>query len=210
MSDRLVKLKSACRWPDARPNLAIDLGPAWFSEHPQFGHAFQLEKLIPKDFSGVLLELGSFMGRSTVWFAQHAPASHIICIDTWKGSPEHADNQELANIMPNLYDRFIANVWEFKDRVTPIVADTITGMTIVRELADVTPDIIYVDADHSEQAVYMDTIAAGDMWPNALIIGDDWTWPTVRAGAWRAAIELGKEVKFQGETNAPWWLCPTA
>jgi hypothetical protein len=39
-----------------------------------------------------ILDIGSFEGRSAVFFLKYLPGSTIVCIDTFAGTPEEGDN----------------------------------------------------------------------------------------------------------------------
>ena len=67
----------------------------------------------------------------------------------------------------------------------------------------ITPDLIYVDADHATKAVTKDILWARRLFPHAQIVGDDWLWDSVRAGVKIAASQLSMGVETQGTV---WWL----
>ena len=48
--------------------------------------------------------------------------------------------------------------------------------------ARLVPDAIYIDADHSFEGVVADLTLALDLFPSAIIVGDDWDWEGVRKG----------------------------
>jgi hypothetical protein len=46
--------------------------------------------------------------------------------------------------------------------------------------AGLEPDLVYIDADHGFDSVLNDFTSALDLFPKALIVGDDWNWDSVR------------------------------
>ena len=62
------------------------------------------------------------------------------------------------------------NLKEYKDRFFPIKGDFLEVMDKVKACASV--DVIYLDADKSEELI----AKCVQMFPNAVICGDDWTW----------------------------------
>lgn len=139
----------------------------------------------------VVIDGGSFLGLSAWWFLKTAPNATVICIDHWKGSREHLHRPALAAKLPILYETFLRNLWEWRDRIVPIRSDSVEGMREVAALG-VVPDVVYVDWSHDADNVCRDLTAAMDLFPPpSEIIGDDWTWPTVREGALRAVDPRG-------------------
>lgn len=77
----------------------------WFS-HNIVGLNAIFEYLKPKR----ILEIGSFEGRSTVFFAEKALAYQseveIVCVDTWEGSAEHEGVWNMGQVEQN----FVHNI----------------------------------------------------------------------------------------------------
>jgi hypothetical protein len=42
------------------------------------------------------------------------------------------------------------------------------------------PDLVYIDADHRYESVVKDLSTALDLFPRAIIVGDDFNWDEVR------------------------------
>lgn len=128
------------------------------------------EKLIDKNSKNVL-EIGSFEGRSCLWFCENLPDSHITCIDTFEGSLEHSD--ETKN---GLKDRFDENTEHYKNRISVLVG---TSDKMIRTLEYTeTFDVVYIDGSHWSKDVLTDAIL---VWPlvknGGLVIFDDYMWP---------------------------------
>jgi hypothetical protein len=177
----LKTLKAKYVWPDPMPTVP-PLVHGWWSGAKHFSH-----------FVGpqvkVYAEVGSWLGKSATWFAEQCPNATIICVDHWEGSAEHKKNVEWNAMLPTLYDTFLVNMKDYKDRLIPLRTDSVNGMHEMH-YHGVTPDILYIDASHDEENVYKDLITALKLFPEAKIIGDDWKYGPVKAGVLRALGEL--------------------
>lgn len=133
----------------------------------------------------LIVEVGSWLGRSTRLLAGLAPNATVIAVDHWKGSPEHFHDPELAAFLPHLYDAFLSECWEYRDRIVPLRANSVDGLRMIAETG-LRPNLIYIDADHAYEAVLADVTTALECFPSTSIVGDDWNWPGVK----RAVEEL--------------------
>jgi hypothetical protein len=59
-------------------------------------------------------------------------------------------------------------------------------------------DLIYLDADHTSDAVKRDLEEALALFPSAKIVGDDWTWQSVREAVTAVCAERGLTVIGSG------------
>lgn len=200
MREPLESLRAAYSWPSQPPNVPADFGPLWYVDSDR-GHTGVLKRIVPRE-TRVIMELGSFVGRSTAAFLRLFPQADVIAIDTWRGSPGFPTHEPIANLLPRMHETFLANLWPHRQRLIPIRADTLTGMRIVKEFG-VVPDVVYVDADHETQAVIDDLYCILELFPTAQIVGDDWKRPSVQAGVERVAREVGLSVADCGQV---WWL----
>lgn len=116
----------------------------------------------------IYLELGSFCGTSALFLANLSKSASIVCIDAWDGR----GSEQYKPLSNRSLELFQANLWNHRDRVMMIRNDTLTGMKIAAE-SGVIPDVIFVDADHSPDAVKQDILLAKSLWPCAVICGDD-------------------------------------
>lgn len=86
-----------------------ELPPGWFNELDQCGLE-QLVSYLPKD--PVIIEIGSFLGRSALIMAQARPDATIYCIDAWEPFPiSESGYQFMTGYFPgcevNAYERFL-------------------------------------------------------------------------------------------------------
>lgn len=193
----LASLRECYPWPDERPDVPpSDHG--WFS-----GRAESFDQFTGPHVE-VYLELGSWLGKSARWFAQHCPNAMILCVDHWQGSPEHHRKSKWQKHLPTLYETFLTNLWDLRDRVIPIRANTLEGMRIVAE-AGVRPDLVYIDAGHDAESVYHDLRTALELFPDAQLLGDDWPIEGVRHGVHKLLTERGEEACLTS-SEAVWFL----
>jgi len=168
MKGDISPLKAQYPWPSASPGIRFD-------HHGWFGwcHCLMLRTVLPKD-TKLVLELGSWLGRSTRYFLNACPRADVIAVDHWGRSELIAnDDPTCEGKMHNLYDRFLSNCWGFKSRLVPIRATTVAGMQTVKAHGLV-PDVIYIDANHTYEDMRQDINMAFSLFPEARLCGDDY------------------------------------
>ncbi len=148
----------------------------------------------------VVLEVGAWLGRSTVVMAHTAKL--VISVDHHRGSKEH---QELAaeNYAPGLHDpqtgedstlrRFMANIAGLEN-VIPVVAPFEQCALYLGGC-----DMVFIDAQHDHESVYRN---ANDAWRHCtaynapLVFHDYGTWAGVVSAVaqvqreWRATLDV--------------------
>ncbi len=146
-----------------------------------------------------VVEVGSFMGRSTINIAKTLlnnrdwSKSVLLCIDTWLGTLEHwtmpgvRDLMKIAYGRPIVYEQFMANIIanNLTNFVIPFSTTSILG---ARFLLDhkIFPQVVYLDSAHLQGETYVELelywllIQAG-----GVLIGDDWSWLSVRCDVLR-------------------------
>lgn len=180
------RLAAQFPWPTARPEVPIRKNEGWF--HESVRDAF--EELL-NDRTSIVVELGSWLGLSTRFIAARAPNAVVIAIDHWKGSPEHHRREDLKDLLPVLYETFLTSCWDFKNQIIPVRLNSDDGLRTIRDYA-IRPDLIYIDADHSFEAVYRDLKFVLEHFPSSAIVGDDWNWNGVRRAVEKVASESGR------------------
>lgn len=144
----------------------------WFSYNIPLLKEF-LNPLINENTVVQMLEIGSYEGRSTLWFLenilQHSSSS-ITCIDTFQGSDEHNELQKIA-----VFETFVHNIQEYKDKVHILqgksydVLKTISSIEIF--------DVIYIDGSHYSWNVLEDAILSFSLLKKGgCMIFDDYMW----------------------------------
>jgi hypothetical protein len=99
---------------------------------------------------------------------------------------------------------FLANMWDYRTRLFPLRMTSLEGLAAIERLG-AQPDLIYVDADHSADAVTHDLAACTRLFPGALLVGDDWQWPSVQEAVRCHASTHGLVVHAHAHENW-WWL----
>ncbi len=103
--------------------------------------------------NGVIVEVGSFKGKSTVSLAGASKQSVVVyAVDTW-------DNRAMGTSEKpgDIFPEFLANVKEFGGRIVPLrgesqeIGKRWNGHVVFNRI-----DLLFIDADHSEPAVYAD------------------------------------------------------
>lgn len=170
-------LRRRCPWPGMRP----DVPRHYTRDEPTGWCAGENRKMFADLLADakIIIDGGSFLGLSAWWLLRSAPRATLICIDHWRGSAEH--QKVWAATLPVLYETFLVNLWEFRDRVIPLRADSVAGMEEVASLG-ILPDAVYVDWSHDRASVARDTTKATELFPRAIACGDDWGWTSVQEG----------------------------
>lgn len=162
----------------------------------------------------LIVEVGSWLGRSAITIADACPSAHIICIDTWLGAaemwrdhndPERFGQLRLKNGYPTIYYHFLANVVraEKQDRITPFPLPSAIALRMIGKWC-ISPDLIYIDASHDFPDVMDDISAAMRLHPRVLC-GDDYRhWPGVREAVDRLLPSANKN------EDGFWWQCGIA
>lgn len=122
------------------------------------------------------LEIGSFEGRSTVWLLDNIltdKTSEITCIDTFEGSYEH---EILKLNLNNLYDIFLNNIQDYKEKVKPIRCKSSEGL-LKKEVREHKYDFIYIDGCHESKEVLEDAVLSFELLKkDGIMIFDDYLW----------------------------------
>ena len=155
-------------------------GKSFSSDWTTWHFANWVELLHPfRDTPVRVLEIGSWEGRSALFFLNYFSKSHVVCVDTFGGNIEHMRNPYFANLVPEAEQRFDANVAGFDARLEKIKgssADVLPQLGIASRRFD----IVYVDGSHRAADVYSDGVLA---WPlverNGIVIFDDYEFDEV-------------------------------
>lgn len=118
----------------------------------------------------VIVEIGSFLGRSTRALADNTPGV-VYAVDHWYGPAESA--------MPpwereTLYDQFCANLHDLIEvkKAIPV------RVNHAKVQIDANPDMVFIDGDHRFESVLSDI----QKWKHidGLLCGHDYSWNGVR------------------------------
>lgn len=164
-----------------------------------------LDALIMRYNVRSVCEIGSFLGRSAVWFSQHELIERVFCVDTWT---EFADTPDVNNLVWTLahwslprdfFSFFREHVWRAGafDKVIPIRGDSRDVHPLVEPV-----DLVYIDGDHSYAGCASDIRLYG---PKArrVICGDDFA--DAFEGVRRATCDLTVEEVLNADGRF-WWI----
>lgn len=166
-------------WPETKPNVEPHPLGGWLNK----GTARMLREQMPEQ--AVVVELGTWRGLSARRMLSRMGAARVVCVDHWKGSEEHTTgcfSERAKTLLPRLYETFLSDCWRWRNRIVPLRMDTIDGLHTVHTYG-LEPDLIYVDASHEFRPVFNDIAIATTLFPEAIIVGDDWYIEGVRKAA---------------------------
>lgn len=191
----IAQLRAAAPWPQTRPTVQPRMQDGWLREPVQRALAAHLSQE-----TQLVVELGSWLGLSTRFISDCAPNATVIAVDHWLGSEEHHTRPEYKALLPELFETFLVNCWSYQERILPLRMDGGDGLRLLAQHG-LLPDLIYVDADHSYAAVRRDFELILDLFPHAVVVGDDWDWPGVSA----AVTDVADARKLQVDTDGLAW-----
>ena len=155
-------------------------------------NARQMQDIFDSNPIRVVIEVGSWIGGgSTKHMGEllKARGGTLYAVDTWKGSSTQQPGQiHFQDILPQVYEQFLSNMihWDLKEVVVPCRMKSLEASLIL----DVQPDLIYIDGEHTTEAVYEDLTA---WFPfvkgSGILCGDDWVWESVRIAVEQFALE---------------------
>lgn len=154
----------------------------------------------------IVVELGSWKGRSTSWLAsgiKDRGEGQVYAIDTWQGTPGEMEHEQLLKgyNRDQLFDEFFGNMHklELTEWITPIRVDTLTAAKQwIQERPDTEIGVLFIDAGHEYEQVLHDFECWSPMVvKNGFIIFDDVpAWP----GPTKVVFEMPRWYKQVGTT----------
>tara|TARA_R100001510_G_C7559672_1_gene140190 strand:- start:30 stop:662 length:633 start_codon:yes stop_codon:yes gene_type:complete len=131
--------------------------PGWFNGHEQYDKAVDY---CPQN--GNILEIGCFYGRSTHYMCSNILNTNrkditVYCLDTFKGSSEHANLKELLGEDGTFYEFTKKNLQPFIDEgFLHLLQSRSDNPEIINSFEDKFFDTIIVDGAHEYDAVLDD------------------------------------------------------
>ena len=181
------KLRQWFPWPESQPTLPVRMS-GWL--HP--GTRAALHRQLT-DETRLVVEIGSWLGKSGSFILEKAPNAVVVCIDTWLGNMHQYLEEGTRRQLTTLYEQFLANLWAHRERVVPLRETSFVGLQIIKHLG-VKPDVVFVDGSHDTDDVRRDVLMAHECNHEAVIVGDDWQWAEVRLGVRQANEKLGRRL----------------
>ena len=115
-----------------------------------------------------ILEIGSFEGRSALFFLKTLNNSKITCVDTFQASEENYDKN-----FNHIYKNFKKNLEPYNERVSVFVGTSDLFFNQNKEIYD----LIYIDGHHKYDYVLRDARNGFNcLKPGGIMIFDDFLW----------------------------------
>lgn len=205
--ERIMTLKEKINlpnpWDRAKPNVPKNVH-GWFTDPKKK----TIERLLKENKVKIILEVGSWLGQSALFFADRC--QYVICIDTWLGNDNFFREDRFRPMLPTAYETFLVNCWEKQDKIFPIRLESFVGLWYLAE-QKIRVDAIYIDASHYYEDVKRDIKWALKLPGKPLLIGDDFikkhannidggiTFPVQKA----VKEIFGNKAQSEGTT---WWV----
>ncbi len=130
-------------------------------------HSYNFHTVMKRTQIENLLEIGSFEGNSSMFFARHLPNSKIYCVDNWVGTEEY-ENLNFESLENN----FDENLKEFNN----VIKKKCTSDQFFQS-NNLNFDLIYIDGYHKAEQVLKDFKNAWKVLnKNGILIFDDYIW----------------------------------
>jgi hypothetical protein len=164
--------------------------PGWF-------HAEGLYRRMVEEGSdgSVFVEVGSWKGRSASFMGVEIENSgkgiEFWCVDTWEGSPELMSDPDV--VAGTLLDVFLENTNPVARHINALPVESVEAANLYFD--NETCDFVYIDADHSYEAVKADILAwLPKVKVGGTLAGDDCT----AGGVVQAIAELLPDHQIDG------------
>lgn len=214
--EHLCAENKAIGWPKRIQELPVNLH-GWFRE----GNRNMLQRFLASKDMHCIIELGSWLGRSTKFICDKAPSALVFAADIWSNqyflSDDHYDKSDTrfaAILEKPIYDQFLCNLATHRYRtdntisteeetrgvgigLIPMQMRSLDAIKILHELK-IEPDLIYIDASHHYDYVVDDVTTCMDYFPNAIIVGDDWDNTEVKRAVLDVAKDRKKSIQVEG------------
>jgi cephalosporin hydroxylase len=162
-------------------------GEDWFDYQNLYS---EFVNACPSD--GVIVEVGSWKGRSTIYLAVEVFNSgkdiKVFAVDTWLGQLDldiHQNDSYVKN--GSLYDLFVSNMKVVNDQKSIVFPIKNESIKAAASFADESLDIVYIDASHNYEDVKADIKAwLPKVKKGGILSGHDYGWEGVN----RAVNEL--------------------
>ncbi len=145
---------------------SINYKEKWFCNNLSYlSNNFKNEKNIKH-----ILEIGSYEGRSAIFFLKNFSKSVITCVDTWEGSDEHINNS-----FEQIEKNFDLNT-SFYQNNNLLIKKKMTSNIFFKKNRKYF-DLIYVDGDHSSYQVKIDIENSwNSLKKGGFLVLDDYMW----------------------------------
>ena len=161
----------------------------------------ELLHLIPQN--GNILEIGVFVGDFSKEIIEIAKPSSLYLVDIWQGKygsgdkdgNNHYDIDDMEQVYLHLYEKYKSN------KNTHIIRAS--SVAFLKSCKDNFFDAIYIDGDHTAQAVYNDLIYSHQKIKNGgIIMGHDYHYGVEYAVS-VFCEQLSQKVKYIADDGCP-------
>jgi predicted O-methyltransferase YrrM len=118
----------------------------WFNHQAAYDY---LIKQVPE--GGLFVELGAWLGKSSAYLCDNAYGINVTIVDSFKGTAEYIDSYYKLAKTKDIYKLFLENMGERKFK-----AIKATSKTASKKFANESLDVVFIDLDHSYEAVKED------------------------------------------------------
>ena len=120
--------------------------PTHLTDEEKFA-LFTITKKTKKQ-NALVVEIGAFLGASSCSLAAGLASGAVYCIDTWK-------NDAMSEGKRDTYSEFIMNTEKFRHKIVAVRGYSHEAVQTIKSL-NKKIDILFVDGDHSYEAVKKD------------------------------------------------------
>ena len=206
-------------------NIGTDVYDSFVPTHPLdlqgwVGNQTIFEKLIDQQKPSVIIEVGTWKGKSAIMMANVAKRLNlnckIYCVDTWLGAIEFWDwlshtperNLHLKHGYPQVYYQFLSNVVHTnnQDVIIPVPLPSNLGCKLLKR-KNIQSQLIYIDASHETDDVYDDMKHYYELLsPGGIMFGDDYSWESVRNGVNKFVSDRNYQSQLSNDGHLNWIL----
>jgi predicted O-methyltransferase YrrM len=152
-----------------------------------------IERFLPKYTEEKrMLEIGSFEGKSTVWFLENILVnknSTITCVDPWTSYSQNTDSFNSYNTLETEWDftnhqkTFIYNIYQSGSPEKIIINKGFSYKILPKLINDNEKyDIIFIDGNHTSPFVLSDCVMSWYLLnDNGIMIFDDYLWGDINS-----------------------------
>ena len=206
-------------------NIGTDVYDSFVPTHPLdlqgwVGNQTIFEKLIDQQKPNVIIEVGTWKGKSSIMMANVVKRLNlnckIYCVDTWLGAIEFWDwlshtperNLHLKHGYPQVYYQFLSNVVHTnnQDVIIPVPLPSNLGCKLLKR-KNIQSQLIYIDASHETDDVYDDMKHYYELLsPGGIMFGDDYSWESVRNGVNKFVSDRNYQSQLSNDGHLNWIL----
>lgn len=158
---------------------------------------------LPHDL--VMAEIGVYAGESTRVFVESGQVTRLLAVDPWAG--DFVSGDELWR-SPFPWDEVQAAFMRLAEEYPQIVVHRMPSLQAAELIADESMDFVYLDGEHSFEAVSAD-IAAWEpkIKPGGWLGGHDWgsAWPGVQRAVEAHKLPIPRVFQDSSWLVRVWW-----